>query len=72
MPEDLHEPGNPWILNKMIEWSERMLRTERNANILIIILIVFSVAVALTVGLLTTRLVAPDAALLSSYEQTSS
>ncbi len=59
MSEDTYDNGNPWILNKMIALSERLLESDKSANILIIVLILLCLIPAFGIGILVTRGVAP-------------
>ena len=54
-----YDKSNPWILNKMIEISERLLASHKTANILIIVLILLSMLPLLGIGILVTRAIAP-------------
>ena len=59
MSEEDWDKTNPWILNKMIDMSERLLESNESANLLIIILIVLAVLPVLGIGVLLTRATAP-------------
>lgn len=59
MSEDTYDNGNPWILNKMIALSERLLESDKSANILITILILLTLIPAFGIGILVTRGAAP-------------
>ena len=59
MAEENWDPSNPWILNKMIDISERVLDSHESANVLIIVLIVLAVIAIVGVGFLLTYAAAP-------------
>lgn len=64
MPEYEHEydASYPWILNKMISVSERLLASQKNANILIIVLVLLTLLPAFGIGIVVTRAAAPATA----------
>lgn len=59
MSEEDYDKNNPWILNKMIELSERLLDSHESANLLIIVLIVLAIFPILGIGIVLTRAAAP-------------
>ena len=59
MSEEDYDKTNPWILNKMIKISERMLDSHESANILIIVLILLAVLPIFGIGVILTRATAP-------------
>lgn len=59
MSEEEYDKTNPWILNKAIQLSERMLDSNKTANILIIVLIVLAILPILGIGIVLTRATAP-------------
>ena len=59
MSEEEYDKTNPWILNKAIQLSERMLDSNKTANLLIIVLIVLAILPILGIGIALTRATAP-------------
>jgi len=59
MSEEGGEKKNSGILNKAIGLSERMLDSNKSANILIIVCVGLSVLLALGIGITLTRATAP-------------
>lgn len=56
---DSYDKNNPWILNKIIELSERLLESDKNANLLVPAFIVIFVLLALGLGITLTRAASP-------------
>ena len=63
------DPGNPWILNRMIELSERVFATNSSANLAIIIGVIIIGIVFVGISALVTRGAAP-AAVIQSIQST--
>ncbi len=59
MEENEPDKTKPWILNKMIQISERLLDSDETANILITILVLLAFLPALGIGVTLTRATAP-------------
>ncbi|MDO8514041.1 MAG: hypothetical protein Q7S50_00685 [bacterium] len=60
MPEDdSYDKNNPWILNKMIAFSERLFESDKSANLVVIAFVVLFVLMALGIGITLTRATAP-------------
>ncbi len=59
MAEEDWDKTNPWILNKMIDISERMLDSHESANLLIIALVILSLFPILGIGVVLTQATAP-------------
>ncbi len=59
MAEEDWDKANPWILNKMIDLSERMLDSHESANLVIIFCVILSVLAAIALGVVLTQAAAP-------------
>ena len=59
MSEEGDEKKNSGILSKAIALSERMLDSNKSANVLIIVCVMLSVLLALAIGITLTRATAP-------------
>ncbi len=57
--EEYYDKTNPWILNKVIKLSDRILSSDETANLLIIVLIILGGAALLGIGIITTQAIAP-------------
>ncbi|OGG50762.1 hypothetical protein A2763_02450 [Candidatus Kaiserbacteria bacterium RIFCSPHIGHO2_01_FULL_54_36] len=53
------DPTLPRFINRFIGLSERLLASQKSANLLIIVLILLTIIPAFGVGILVTRLAAP-------------